>query len=64
MSQPQYVEPSIQVPIHRPPMSDGMIRGVNEALHMLNISETLGTQQRGLPFLVNLRVTTNLRGQL
>ena len=30
-------------------MSDGMIRGVNKALHMLKIGETLGPQQTGLP---------------
>ena len=45
MSLPRHMEPPIQVPIHRPPMSDGMIRGVNEELHMLNIGETtLGPQ--------------------
>ena len=41
--QPGYVEPSIQVLIHRPLVSDGMMRGVNESLHMLNIGKTLGT---------------------
>ena len=42
MFRPGYVEPPIQVPIHRPPVSDGMIRGLNQSLHMLNIGETLG----------------------
>ena len=32
---PRYVESPIQVPIHRPLVLDGMIRGLNQSLHML-----------------------------